>query len=128
MPDRTNQGVDAAGRPTADYGKMISGNSGSESFNMASVERGRQLFNQIRNRSVDMAKKNTEMLVSPTYGSITVPNFNNQRYREMITKDGYNPFIVGTLVPSQHDADSIRIMVASQTPIILHDQNGNPIE
>ena len=128
VPDRTNQSVDAAGRPTADYGKTIAGNSGSESFDMASVERGRQFFNRISSGSVDTVKQNIETLVSPTYESITVPNFNNQRYRDMITKDSYNPFIVGTLVPSQHDADSIRIMAVSEKPIILHDQSGNPIE
>ncbi len=53
MPDRTNQGVDAAGRPTADYGKTIAGNSEGESFDKASVERGRQLLSQIPSGSVD---------------------------------------------------------------------------
>ena len=126
MPDRTNQGVDAAGRPTADYGKTIAGNSEGESFDKASVERGRQLLSQIPSGSVDTAKKNTEMLVSPTYGSITVPNFNNQRYRDMITKNDYVPYVVGILAPSQFDPDLISVHVGSPTSIILYDMEGKP--
>ena len=127
MPDRTNQGVDAAGRPTADYGKMISGNSGGESFDKASVERGRQLLSQIPSGSVDTVKQNIETLVSPSLGSITVPNFNNQLYRDMIVKhDSYPYAVIGVLLQSGFDPNRLSVHVTSPTSIILYDMNGNP--
>jgi hypothetical protein len=126
VPDRTNQSVDAAGRPTVDYGKTIAGNSGSESFDMASVERGRQLFNRIPSRSLDTVAQNSETLVSPSLGSITVPKFENQLYRDMITKNDYVPYVVGILAPSQFDPDRISVHVGSPTSIILYDMEGKP--
>ena len=126
MPDRTNQGVDAVGRPTADYGKTITGNSGNESLDMASVDRGRQLFSQIRSGSVDTVKQNSQTLVSPSLGSITVPKFENQLYRDMITKNDYVPYVVGILAPSQFDPDRISVHVGSPTSIILYDMEGKP--
>lgn len=51
IPNRTNQGVDAAGRVTADYGKTIPGGA---SFDMESVERGRQILDKIPSKSSDV--------------------------------------------------------------------------
>ena len=127
MPDRTNQGVDAAGRPTADYGKTIAGNSGGESLDMASMDRGRQLFSQIRSGSVDTVKQNTETLVSPSLGSIPVPNFDNQLYRDMIVKHGADPYVIGVLLQSGFDPNRLSVHVTSPTSIILYDMSGNPI-
>jgi hypothetical protein len=126
MADRTNASTDATGRPTTDYGKTISVGSEGEPFDMDSVERGRQLLNQIPSRSLDTVAQNSETLVSPSLGSITVPKFENQLYRDMITKNDYVPYVVGILAPSQFDPDRISVHVGSPTSIILYDMEGKP--
>lgn len=126
MSDRTDMSRDVAGRPTANYGKTISGDSGGQSFDKDSVERGRQLLSRIPSGSMDTVKQNSETLQSPTWGVITVPKFENQLYRDMIEKHDYDPYVIGVLLQSQFDPKRLSVHVTSTTSIILYDRDGKP--